>query len=408
MKTAATSARWAWRARGPHRVAVTLIELLFVMMILAILVAVSLGALAGATVQARIERTRAVITRLDQLITDKYESYKTRAVPIRVPPGTRPIGEPYQDTAQDDDDTNGMFDAGETYTDQNGNNQYDMGAAEFRLLALRELMRMEMPNLKADVVVDPLTIGGFPIIARPALSRNYYRRANSIPGGIATWTEQYEGAECLYLIIAAMRDGEDSALASFSSAEISGKPTDLNGDGVMELADFDADGMPEILDSWGQPVEFIRWPVGYSEHPGNDGQWGVAGTDDDNDGTTDNPTEAGWVGSDDVLPPPTLQTRNSKKAPDPFDPLKVDGRYRLPNSFITPFDLKPLIYSAGPDEEYDVQKLSIPNPTARQLSDPYRVEFSSNPSRLSAGSLYDPDGQSGFADNITNHDFSEK
>jgi len=370
------------------------------MMILAILGAVAFGGFTTAAAQARVERTRAIIAKLDQLITAKYESYRTRAVPIKVNPGTRPIGEPFQDTAADSDLTNGVRDgppyfatSQEPYTDQNGNMQYDMGAGEYRLLAIRELMRFEMPNLKADVVIDPLVIGTQQIFPRPALNKNYVRRANSINGGIAAWTTQYEGAECLYMIIAAMRDGEDSALDFFAP---------------QEIGDVDGDGMNEILDAWGNPIEFVRWPAGYSEHPGPDGAWGVAGVDDDNDGLQDNPTEAGWPFSDDILPPPTIQTRNSKKAPDPFDPLKVDGRYRLPNPFITPFALKPLIYSPGPDKDYDVQKLALPNPTALQLSDPYRVEFNSTPPRLSAGSLFDPDGAAGFADNITNHDFSEK
>lgn len=405
----ATSARWARTRRGPHRAAVTLIELLFVMMILGILVALSLGALAGATAQARVHRTQAIITKLDQLITEKYESYRTRAVPIKVPVGMRPIGEPFQDTAADNDLTNGFYDSGEMYTDQpdrfgNFNNQYDWGAAEYRLLAMRELMRMEMPCIKADVVVGPVILPYLPAVppgyalgalsSRPALNRNYMRRAGSIPGGLAAWTEQYEGAECLYLIVAAMRDGEDSALSFFTPSEI---------------GDIDGDGMLEFHDAFGNPIEFVRWPAGYSEHPGPDGVWGNTG----------DPSDAGAPGSDDILPPPTPQTRNYKKAPDPFDPLKVDGRYRLPNPFIVPFALKPLIYSPGPDKEYDIlvlgfnrygsgQFVGLPQATSRQLLDPYRVDFTGTPARVSNGSPYDPEGQAGFADNITNHDFSEK
>ena len=64
---------------------VTLIELLFVMMILGILVAVSMGAYSAAAVSAKVERTRAIIVKLDQLVMDKWESYKTRAVPLKVP-----------------------------------------------------------------------------------------------------------------------------------------------------------------------------------------------------------------------------------------------------------------------------------------------------------------------------------
>ena len=410
MNTPATSARWARRRRGPHRAAFTLIELLFVMMIIGILAAVSLGALSAATSQARVERTRAIIAKLDQLITAKYESYRTRPVPIRVPPGMRAIGEPFTDTAADIDLTNGFFDGPplrnnfleSTYVDQNGNGRYDIGAAELRLLALREMMRMEMPNLIVDVTEDslflyaPLVSTPTRIIARPSLSRRYYRQANSISGGIAAWTPAHQGAECLYLIIAAMRDGEDSALDFFAPSEI---------------GDLDGDGMNEIHDAWGNPIEFVRWPAGYSEHPGDpatspNGEWGNPGVDEDNDGIVDNPSEAGWPGTDDILPPPTPQTRNFKKAPDRFDPLKVDGRYRLPNRFIVPFELHPLIYSAGPDKEYDVQRSGAANTLA--LCDPYRVDFGSNPAGLMAGSPYDPDGQAGFADNITNHDFSER
>jgi hypothetical protein len=320
-----------------------------------------------------------------------------------------------------------MWDSGEMFTDLNGNMYCDWGAGEWRLYALRELMRLEMPSSKADVVVGPPQFPALPgpvppgyalqaLSSRPALSKNYLRRAASITGGLAAWTEQFEGAECLYLIVAAMRDGEDSALDFFAP---------------QEIGDFDADGMFEIHDAWGNPIEFVRWPAGYSEHPGPDGAWGVAGVDDDPDGPTgseqpdgivDNSVEAGAPFSDDVLPPPTPQTRNSKKAPDPFDPLKVDGRYRLPNIFITPFALKPLIYSPGPDKEYRVHKISpprftggqfqeLPDATSRQLLDPYRVIFNpaaGDPPRLSAGSCYDPLGAAGFVDNITNHDFSEK
>jgi type II secretory pathway pseudopilin PulG len=386
------------RPHSARRWAFTLTELLFVILILAILGGLAASGLAAAFHQARIERTRAIVARLDQLIMEKYNSYRTRPVPIKINPATRPIGEPFVDTAADNDLTNGFFDGGENFSDQDGDNTRDWGAVEFRLLALRELMRLEMPNLKADVVIPPLGSPSNPIFPRPSLSKHYYNTANKLPGGIAAWTEQYEGAECLYLIVSAMRDGEDNALDFFTTGEI---------------GDIDGDGMLEFHDAWGNPIEFVRWPCGYSEHPGSDGAWGVAGTDDDGDGVTDNPTEAGWPGSDDILPPPTSQTRNYKKAPDPFDPQKVDGRYRNGNLFIQPFALKPLIYSPGPDKEYDVRKSDqsgAANPTPLQLLDPYRVVFNpsgGDPPRLSAGSCFDPDGARGFADNITNHDLGD-
>src|SRR5205085_3922737 len=131
----------------------------------------------------------------------------------------------------------------------------------------------------------------------------------------AAWSEQNQGSECLYLILSTMRDGDKAALDYFDGTEI---------------GDTDADGMKEILDGWGTPIEFIRWPAGYAENVGPDGAWGRAGIDDDNDGITDNISEAGWPGSDDFLPTAqtlvsvrTIQTKNYIRAPDPFDPVKV-------------------------------------------------------------------------------------
>lgn len=52
---------------------------------------------------------------------------------------------------------------------------------------------------------------------------------------------------------------------------------------------FDVPRMAEL-----RPALRPRWL------PGPDGRWGVAGTDDDNNGTVDDASEAGWPGSDDL------------------------------------------------------------------------------------------------------------
>jgi prepilin-type N-terminal cleavage/methylation domain-containing protein len=367
MNSIATSARWACRASGPHRRAFTLTELLFVMMILAILAALSLSALSGATQQARIERTRAIINRLDKLIIEKYNSYRTRAVPIRVAPGTDP-----------------------------------RTASAYRLRALRELMRMEMPNHRFDLLIGvdnftpPLNNNSFANVrvTQPAAWKSYRRKVLGLTNNnFNNWTAEHEGAECLYLIISSMRDGEDSALDFFAPSEI---------------GDTDNDNVPEILDAFGMPINYIRWPFGYSEHPGPDGAWGVQNNDDDNDTIVDNYTEAG--AGDDLPPPPTSQTRNAKKAPDPFDPLRVDTRWTDPDVTFDPIEVRPLIYSAGSDRVYAIKRetrdiSSLPNPWTA-LNDPFTLDTATSPG--AAGTPFDSSGDAGFADNITNHDFSEK
>src|SRR5436190_22510192 len=102
----------------------TVIELLIVVMIIAILAGMAMSVMAGAAELARVQRTRAIITKLDNLIGQEYEGYRTRAVPIRLAAGTR---------AQI--------------------------AAGTRLSALRELMRMELPD-RVSALTD--AAGGLP------------------------------------------------------------------------------------------------------------------------------------------------------------------------------------------------------------------------------------------------------
>lgn len=63
------------------------------------------------------------------------------------------------------------------------------------------------------------------------------------------WTRQYESAECLYLILA--------------TTEIYGqRAIDLLGE--RSIANLDNDNVPEIVDPWGVPYEFIRDANGFS------------------------------------------------------------------------------------------------------------------------------------------------
>jgi hypothetical protein len=223
----------------------------------------------------------------------------------------------------------------------------------------------------------------------------------------------------LYLILATMKDGDKSALDYFSTDEI---------------GDVDGDGMKEILDGWGQPIAFLRWAPGYAQQPGLDGAWGVSGTDDDGNGTTDDVFEAGWPGSDDIAASPvTPQTRIAVKhptrtdipfAPDPYDPVRTDPRWSDADTASAPYALKPLIFSAGLDRSYDVSTVledhdaSPPKEFRYSQTANYSVVGSRPPndpyfvpppawSQLPAGTVGDIDGDGydhGWADNITNHD----
>jgi len=84
---------------------------------------------------------------------------------------------------------------------------------------------------------------------------------------------------------------------------------DIDGDGTATRAET-----TPVLAQWvANVVDFrdpdsIMTPFEYDTHPfsppqpGPDGSWGVAGMDDDGDGTMDNESEALWPGSDDIGP----------------------------------------------------------------------------------------------------------
>ena len=60
-----------------NRRAFTLMELLIVMLIIAVLAAIALTALQGAAEEARADRTRSIIAKLDQLVMQRYDGNTT-------------------------------------------------------------------------------------------------------------------------------------------------------------------------------------------------------------------------------------------------------------------------------------------------------------------------------------------
>jgi prepilin-type N-terminal cleavage/methylation domain-containing protein len=208
--------------RSAVRLAFTLVELLVVMTVLGILSAMVLFALASATESARATKTQTTISKLHLLISAKYDSYRTRRVPVTIPAGTSPAA-----------------------------------AALLRLNALRELMTLEMPDSFNQIATydpsKPIGKRWIPVVPRylamtPAATRAYCSALNSANVDGSNTTVHEETADCLYLIVTRGLDDPD-VLEQFSASEI---------------GDSDNDKIPEFLDGWStptspRPIRFKRW-----------------------------------------------------------------------------------------------------------------------------------------------------
>ncbi len=186
-----------------------------------------------------------MIAKLNAIIMARYESYRTRRVPILLyPPNTS--------------DAN--------YAVYSKTFVYE--AARARLDVLRDIMRMELPDHWSDITDAPLlntynpafssgvtTIGS---LARPAVNQAYLNAYNS---AAAPPSNGFQGAECLYLIVTLGTTDNLGGRELFSQDNI---------------GDVDNDGFKEFLDGWGRPISFLRWPAGFPSELGRQASGSVA------------------------------------------------------------------------------------------------------------------------------------
>jgi prepilin-type N-terminal cleavage/methylation domain-containing protein len=304
---------------GGRRSGFTLVELMISIMILGILTTLILSAMSSAMEAAREDRTEAQIRKLHELIMQRWESYELRRVPSRI-----------------------AF---------NATNRTPDAMAKHRVDRIRELMRMEMPDRLTDII-SPSADANF----QPKWWKRYVQMT-SLASASATDLE-YQSAECLYMIISTMEDGERNALEFFTAREI---------------GDKDGDGLKEIWDAWGTPIEFLRWAPGYSSK--------IQPTDVD------------------------LQQKTVTQLPeDPFDVRGVYDHLRRSDSLYAAgvtYALTPLIISAGPDRKLDiVTDFETPLVYAENGNNPY---LTTNDLRIGLVADVDDDEVDSSIDNITNH-----
>jgi prepilin-type N-terminal cleavage/methylation domain-containing protein len=188
-------------------------------------------------------------------------------------------------------------------------------AAQMKHKVLHELMRMELPDRWYDVTDEPTSAIDYMSnpdnkLKRPAISQKYLRRYNAVYSQQTPEQRKkvglYQGAECLFLIC-----------TTGLTDEVGGRELFSEGD----IADVDGDGFHEFIDGWGNPIRFLRWAPGFPS------ELQPLTTERD----MGNGRKVVWG--------------DPKKNHDPFDPRRINP---------WGFALYPLIYSAGPDQTFDI------------------------------------------------------
>ena len=294
-----------------HAPAFTLVELLVVLVIISIMGSMVVTAARQVSHTARVSRTRTILAACDSVVQDLYESMKFRPLSIPAPDFSTEV-------------TGGTL----------GFEILATEAARVRLVMTRDLQRMELPDRHSDfsssaapariwAAASPVLIDTSGNITgkrdSPSDRKTFIVEWNASQKALAfkerftattSPSVEHQGAECLFMIMATTFLSGEPAIASIPSSSI---------------GDVDNDGLPEILDGWGRPLGFIRWPVGFLD------------------------IETDYAATD---------------HPDDFDPFRADFAYVTGSttalatdvhdgaSTKKPWSMRPLILSAGSDGQF--------------------------------------------------------
>jgi len=363
----------------------TLIELLVAITIVSTLAAMITVGMSTLRQQAQIRRCEQQVKKIDELLLVRFNELISKPLPIQFP-SLGPNPTPAQ-----------------------------IGFRKFQIMVCRrELMRMELPDRITDVrdlnyiFNDPTTNTQYSMMT-PSSTNAFRRKATLNASAGNVWTEDHQGAECLYLILSIMQDQDSNALDFLFPSEV---------------GDTDGDGMLEVLDAFGNPLGFLRWAPGISARRGVDGRWGAPNIDDDGDGIIDNPSEFGMGANDDYRSFSGIQGVDSADSPDWTDVGGADFRFYDNDPGNDPFHLYPLICSAGPDDEFGQYGFGInpgtpgfryqntvrvnPNNPSNTIPFPYDpYHFHNDTNAQGYQQQYGAFIHNGLLDNITNHDIEE-
>jgi prepilin-type N-terminal cleavage/methylation domain-containing protein len=316
----------------------TLVELLVVISIIGFLSGLFIVAYQGAAQESNTLKTRSTIQKISEVLNSRMDEYISYPIAIRTPLGgsipSNAVPVPTLSAAPESKTTVIMRERA-------------------RLLALRDLIRMEMPDHPDDIkyttywkdMMSPTDFqsyleGRVPFTTFPGLAKIVPTGLYSLPNppssqylmkgtltartkalmtrlSQSSWTPLFQwdkfnaNAELLYLIV------EGSDLNGSSAIELFGK---------TEIGDTDGDGLNEFIDAFGVPIRWIRWPAGF---PGSSRY------------------------HPDMLDPNLVSSAHLSVTSEPVDRLGTDpgwGTAQEPGT-----GLSPLVISAGRDRFFGIR-----------------------------------------------------
>lgn len=328
----------------------TLVELLVTISIMATVAGMFLVAYRGAATEASNIKTQSTIRKITEVLNTRLQEYENSPVSFVTPiPGNAVPAKPVLGGYIPRTESDPGFEPATVLMER------------ARLLALRELICLEMPDHPDDIRWTFATVqsqgmpsttvrdtglgfqarnGFFPVYTQLGASNRAMRimQKLSVAGTVPLvpvqgWETTNANSELLYLIV------EDSTINGSSAMELFGR---------TEVGDTDKDGFNEFLDAYRRPIQWLRWPSGFPStlryHP-------------------------------DLLDPSLIDpvTKVSRFSGDSIDRMKVDPGLR-PNAIgdvkvlIPDVGTFPLVVSPGVDgvfgQRFELDPATTPTPVS--------------------------------------------
>jgi hypothetical protein len=324
-----------------RRPGLTLVELLVSISLITVVSSMFLVAYRAAATEASNMRTQSTIRKISEVLVSRMQEYENYPINFARGPGNAfatPVpgsAVPALPSTADEYEPKGIL------------------LERLRVMLLREMIAQEMPDYYQDIKISAPIVKNYwtglvavgpnanagpqPIVVTASESPRAARLKARLNQANPNWASKINlliqtntpqssrelkqeltrsNAEFLYLIV------EDSILNGSPAIELFGK---------SEIGDTDGDGLLEFLDSFRQPICWVRWPTGFPEttrfHP-------------------------------DLLDPSFNRDGFANYAfSDPLDPRKADPGYRIKvqsTKVYKPAAMAfPLVISSGPDQDAD-------------------------------------------------------